>query len=158
MKRKVNLIRILCHRAHKICSPELFANIVSQIKLLLDKNGYPQELVNKTISNHIKNLNKRKLLGPQKCELTLKLPFINSNSIAFEKNIKQIIRNSYFASKPRIIFTSTPLVTPGGKNSIPKLKKSIVVYQCDCFCKASYIGMTSSQLIKRVKEHIQKTI
>ena len=146
------------HLAHKICSPELFANEVSHIKLLLNKNGYPQEMVNKTISNHTKNLNKRKLFGPQKCVITLKLPFINRNSIAFEKNIKQIIRSSYFAAKPRIIFTSTPLATPGGKDPIPKLKKSIAVYQFDCFCKTSYIGMTSRQLIKKVRKHIQKSI
>ena len=53
MKRKTNLIRTLCHRAHKICSPELFDSEVSQIKVLLNKNGYPQELVNKTIHLHL---------------------------------------------------------------------------------------------------------
>ena len=82
-----------------------FDNEVSQIKVLLNKNGYPQELVNRTISNHLKNLNKTKLFGPQKCVVTLKLPFIK-NAVAFEKNIKQIVRSSYFAAKPRIIFTS----------------------------------------------------
>ena len=105
MKMKVNLIRTLCQRGHKICSPELFANKLSQIKLLLNKNGYPQELVNKTIANHIKNFNKRKLLGFQKCKITLKLPFVNMNSIDFEKNIKQINRSSCFPANPRITFT-----------------------------------------------------
>ena len=51
MKRKVNLIRTLCHRAHKICSPELFSKEVIQIKVLLNKNEYPQDLVKK---NHYK--------------------------------------------------------------------------------------------------------
>ena len=80
MKRKVNLIRILLHRAHRVCSPELFSNKISQIKLLLNKNDYSQELVNKTITTHLKNLHKRKVLGPEKCVITLKLPFINKNS------------------------------------------------------------------------------
>ena len=62
MKMKVNLIRTLCHPAHRIFSPELFANEVSQIKLLLNENGYQQELVNETISNHVKNLNKESYL------------------------------------------------------------------------------------------------
>ena len=79
------------------------------------------------------------------------IPFINRNAIDFEKNIKQIVRSAYFAAKPRMIFTSKPLVIHRGKDPIPKLKQSMVVYQVDCFCKASYIGMTSSQLIKRVK-------
>ena len=38
---------------------------------------------------------------------------------------------------------------------LSKLKQSMVVYQFHCFCKASYIGITSRQLIKRVKEHIK---
>ena len=73
MKMKVNLIRTLWHRAHRICSPELFSNEISQIKVLLNKNGYPQEFINKTINS----LNKSKVLGPEKCVMTLKLPFIN---------------------------------------------------------------------------------
>ena len=97
-------------------------------------------------------MNKRKLFGLQKCVITLKLPFIERNSIAFERYIKQIIRSSYFAAKPRIIFISRPLVTPGGKDPIPKINKSMVVYQFDCFNKASYTGMISRQLIKRVRE------
>ena len=58
MKRKTNLIRTLCHRAYKICSKELFNDELNQIKLILNKNGYPQELVNKTINLHLKSLNK----------------------------------------------------------------------------------------------------
>ena len=67
LKRKVNLIRALCHRAHRICSPELLLNEINQIKLILNKNGYPQELVNKTIKLHLKNLDRIKTIGPEKC-------------------------------------------------------------------------------------------
>ena len=114
--------------------------------------------MNRTISSHLKNLNKTKSFDPQKCVVTLKLPFISRNAIDFEKNNKQLVRSSYFAAKPITIFTPTPLVTPGDKDPITKLKKSVIVYQFDCFCKASYIGMTSKQLMKRVKEHIPKSI
>ena len=64
---KINLIRTLCHRAHIICSPELLSNEMKQIKLILNKNGYPQELVNKTIKLHLKNLDRIKTIGPEKC-------------------------------------------------------------------------------------------
>ena len=67
MKRKTNLIRTLCHRAHKICSRELFDEEIKQIKLILNKNGYPQELVNKIINLHLNSLNKIKPAGPEKC-------------------------------------------------------------------------------------------
>ena len=57
---KVNFIRTLCHRAHRICFPELLSNEMKQIKLFLHKNGYPQELVNKTTKLHLKNLDRTK--------------------------------------------------------------------------------------------------
>ena len=84
--------------------------------------------------------------------------FVNKNSIVIEKNMKQLIKGAYFAARPRIIFTSMSLVKPGGKDLVPKFKKSMLVYQYDCFCKATYIGMTSRQLIKRVKEHVPKSV
>ena len=69
---KVNLIKTLCHRAHRICSSELLPNEMKQIKLLLNKNRCPQELVNKTIKLHSKNLDRIKTIGPEKCIVTLK--------------------------------------------------------------------------------------
>ena len=158
LKRKVNLIRTLCHRAHKICSPELLLSEIKQIKTLLNKNGYPQELVNKTIHLHVKNLDRIKTIGPEKCVVMLKIPFINKSSEMLEKKIRQLVRNTYYAAKPRIVFTSKPLITPGGKDPISKLNNSMVIYQYSCCCTASYIGLTTRHLRKRIKEHIPKCV
>ena len=79
LKRKVNLFRTLCHHAHRICSLELLSNEMKEIILLLNKNSYPQELVNKTIKLHLKNLDRIKATGPEKCIITLKVPFINKS-------------------------------------------------------------------------------
>ena len=106
MKRKTNLIRTLCHRAHKICSRELFADEIKQIKLILNKNGYPQELVNKIINLHLKSFNKIKPAGLEKCLITLLLPYVNKNSRIVERNIKQLISKIYHPAKPRVIFLS----------------------------------------------------
>ena len=46
-----------------------------------------------------------------------------------ENNIKQLIKNTYNAADPRIILTSKPLITPSGKDPIPTLKRSMVIYQ-----------------------------
>ena len=54
-KRKINLIRTLCHRAHMICSPDLLEKELNKIKDIFIKNGYPQSLVNRVIKLH-KNL------------------------------------------------------------------------------------------------------
>ena len=66
-----------------------------------------------------------------------------------EKNIKQVISNFYCSAKPRVIFLSTLMIRPGGKDPISKYKQSIVVYQFDCFCKDNYVGMTCKQFGKR---------
>ena len=34
-----------------------------------------------------------------------------------EKNIKQLTGTKFFAAKPRVIFTSSPLLTPEGKRT-----------------------------------------
>ena len=38
-----------------------------------------------------------------------------------EKKIRQLIRNTYYAANPRIVFTSKPVLTPGGKDPISSL-------------------------------------
>ena len=56
-------------------------------------------------------------IGPKKCVVTLKIPFINKSSEMLEK-IRKFIRNTYYAAKPRIVFTSKPLLTLGDKDPI----------------------------------------
>ena len=80
------------------------------------------------------------------------------NSRIIEKNINQLISKAYHSAKPRVIFISRPLIRFGGKDPISEFKKSMVVYQFNCFCEDSYIEMTSRQFGKRIKEHIPKSI
>ena len=75
-----------------------------------------------------------------------------------EKKIKQLIRNTYYAAIPRIVFTSKPLLRPGGKNPVSNLNKNMVIYQYSCCCKASYIRLTTRHLRKRIKEHVSKCV
>ena len=69
---------------------------MKQIKFFLNKNGYPQELVNKTPKLHLKNLDKIRRVGPGKCIVTLKFPFINKSSDILENKFKHFIRNTYY--------------------------------------------------------------
>ena len=104
--------------AHRICSPELLSNEVKQIKLLLNKNRYPQDLVNKTKKLHLKNLDRIKTVEPEKFIVISKFPFINKSSEILENKIKYLIRNTYYAANPRIVFTTKPLLTPGGNDPL----------------------------------------
>ena len=130
--------------------------MIKQIRLILNKNGYPQNFVNKTINLHLKYLDKRKTFGPERC--TLKLSFINKSSEMLEYKIRQLIGNTYYAANPSIGFTSKPLLKPGGRDQISNLNKNMVIYQFSCCCKASYIGLTKRQLRKRIKEHVPKSV
>ena len=69
-----------------------------------------------------------------------------------------MIRNTYYAANLRTVFTSKTLLTPGGKDPTSNLNKSMVIYQYSCCCKASYIGFTTRQLRKRIKEHAPKSV
>ena len=44
-----------------------------------------------------------------------------------------------------------------GKDPISEFIKGIIVYQYNCFCKDSYVGMTWRQFGKIIKESILKS-
>ena len=95
--------------------------------------------------------------GPEKCTVTLKLPFIIKSSEVLEKK-KQLIRNTYYAANLRIVFTTKPLLTPSGKDLVSNFNKSIVVFQYSCCCTASYIRFPTRQLRKRIKRYVPKNV
>ena len=65
-KRKVNLIRTLCHIAHMICFPELLQNELNKIKDVFIKNGYPESLINRVIKLNNESCSD-KPYGPENC-------------------------------------------------------------------------------------------
>ena len=131
---------------------------MKQIKLFSNKNRYPQELVNKTTKIHLKNADRIKTIGLEKCIVTLKVPFIIKSSEILENKIKQLIRNTYYAANPRIVYTTKPLLTPGCKDPVSNFNKCMIIYQYSCCCTASYIGFPARQLRKRIKEHVPKIV
>ena len=50
-------------------------------------------------------------IGPDKCIDTLKVPLINKSSEMLEKNIRQLIKNTYYAANPRIVLPLNHLNT-----------------------------------------------
>ena len=70
----------------------------------------------------------------------------NKKSASLEKGIKQLTGTIFFAAKPRVTFTSSPFLTPKGKYRISKSNKNMVIYQFECYCDNSFIGITSRQL------------
>ena len=52
-KRKINLIKTLCHRAISICSPSTLEEEFKNLIRILTNNGYPEQLIKKTITYSI---------------------------------------------------------------------------------------------------------
>ena len=75
-----------------------------------------------------------------------------------ENKNKQLIKNTYYAANPRIVFTSKLLIKPGGKDPISNLNKSMVIYQFSSCWKASYVGLTTRHLRERIKQHVPKSV
>ena len=79
-------------------------------------------------------------------------------STQIERNIKKLTEKIYRAAKPRVIFTSSSVLSPKGKDLTSNKHKSCIVYTFECCCLNSYIGQTSRQLETRIKEHIPKCV
>ena len=86
------------------------------------------------------SFDKRKKFGPEKCVVTLKLPFINKNSRVLAKNVKQLIKNTYNAADPRIILTSKLLIQPSVKDPISPSIKVWLFTSSAAFVKQAILG------------------
>ena len=94
-KRKINLIKILYHRACIICSPELLHTETEKIKEILVGNIYPSELIKRVIKSHDDNRRKPKLFGPENFPTVLKLPYLSNVSSLFEKKEQEQTQSNY---------------------------------------------------------------
>ena len=153
-KRKVNLIKTLCHRAITICSPSTVEDELEKITQILKGNGYPQNLVVRTIECYRDKLTTQRVYGPVKCPVPIKLPFLGSTSSKYERELKVLTRQCFYAVEPRIIFTSKPIFSHVHKDRIPMKDNSLVIYQFQCSCEKNYVGKTKRRLVDRMKEHI----
>ena len=61
--------------------------------------------------------------------------FVYQKSSKKLKKKLQLIRNTYYAANQRVFFTSKSLLTPGGKDQISNLNKSMIIYQFSCRVK-----------------------
>ena len=98
-KYKRNLINNLLHGAHQICSSStLLHKEFNQISLVLEKNGYPKNFLNKYINRftekHYRKYIPKEIIfkDPRVKKFFMRLPFIYEISSQIEKEI-----NSFFA-------------------------------------------------------------
>ena len=93
-KYKRNLINNLLHRAHQICSSfTLLHKEFNQISLVLEKNGYPKNFLNKHTNRFMekhygKDIPKEHIFKDRRVKnFFMRLPFIREISTQIEKEI-----------------------------------------------------------------------
>ena len=158
-KRKTKLIETLVLRALMICSTSKLQHELENISSILRSNGYPESIIQITMSKKIALFNRKPKEGPQKCPVYLKLPWIGKNFLNFEKKQTKIaINRCYQAVDPRIVFTTRKILPAIHKDVLPSLQQSMVVYQYVCRCDCRYVGRTSQALQDRINQHIPRCI
>ena len=128
------------------------------IRSILRQNGYPEVIINSTISKKIVRFYEPVKEGPQKCLVYLKLPWIDSISHKFEKQVKSNVQNCFSAIQPRVVFQTSKILPSFHEDAVPTTHQSLVVYQYGCRCDSRYVSRTSLRLQERITQHIPKSI
>ena len=133
-----------------ICSKSKLQHELENIRLILRNNGYPESIIQITMSKKIALFNRKPKEGPQKCPAYLKLLWIGKISLNFEKQTKIAINRCYQAVEPRIIFITRKFLPAIHKDVLPSLQQSMVVYQFVCRCDCRYVGRTYLRLQDKI--------
>ena len=158
MKRKINLVVTLVYRALFICSSSTLQAELDKIRFILVVNGYLNHIILSTISKTIQQFNQSSQHGPKKCRVYLHLPWLETISTKFEKQITTAIQRCYFAVETRVAFTIRPLLPATKKNILPAHHHNNVIYKFVCHCNSRYVGRTSQRLQERIKQHVPRSI
>lgn len=158
VKRKVNLIRTLVHRALMICSKVKLDSELENIRSIFQSNGYPDHIIKMTIDRKLKDFRKVKPFGPRKCPVYLHLPWIGKVSNRFEKQIKSSVSHCFSQVEPQIIFMTKSLMPATQKDVLPATNQSNIIYEYTCRCDSRYVGRTSQRLQQRIRQHVPRQI
>ena len=109
-------------------SSKLDSELEKLTKIFLE-NGYPEDVISVYIKEKIGNFSADIKIGPQKCLVYLKLPWIGNSSLSFESQIKQAITNCFFAVNPRVVYSTKMALPSIQKDCVPATQKSSVVYE-----------------------------
>ena len=96
------------------------------------------------------------VIGPKKCPIYLRLPYIGTVSPRYEKSISSAVEKTFGSVRMRVIFTTQTPFNGRIKDPAPIHGKSNVVYHFQCHCDSAYIGRTTQRFHKRRDQHVPK--
>ena len=74
-------------------------------------------------------------------------------AVNHSKKLNKIIRQTFPAASLQLQFRTHPIIPQNSKDKLPSSTTSMCIYKFNCSCGSSYIGRTTRQLSKRIKEH-----
>ena len=116
------MIATLIYRAYRaimICSKSKLQPEPEKIRSMLISNEYSELIINSTITPRIKQLNGKMIYSVEKCPVYLHLPWIESTSTKYEKQITAAVKKYYFAVEPYLVFTTRQLLPATNKDVLP---------------------------------------
>ena len=113
MKRKINLISTLVHRALVICLESTLQNELFNIRTIVINNGFPKAVINTVITKKMNQFRRPTQLGPKKCPVHLHSPWLGNVSMKHEMQIKTavvILQLNHALSTPGLLklWVATP--------------------------------------------------
>ena len=156
---KIGLIRCLAERIWRICSEEKDRlSELEKLKVILYRNDYPTEVVERTIKKFIESKQKpTENDGVNKVEKTekryMKLPYVGRSCEDFAFRLKRVVEDCYQQVDFNVAFQAPHTIGkmfPFKDNIKRDLEKSMVVYCLTCSCGHTYIGKTDRILNERM--------
>ena len=153
-RRKINLVKTLTDRAMRICSESRLQEELAKLKNIFLQNGYPERVIERTISDKLASGDRPPEMGPKRCPVFIRLPWVGAPSVCFEKRIRVATSKCFPQANPRVIFTTRAMLPFASKDVLPTLSASNVIYHFVCRCEADYVGRTSLRVTERIKQHV----
>ena len=139
-----------------ICTKSKLKKEIKQVKNILLDNGYPELIIDSSISKKIAQFFMPKRFGPEKCPIYLRVPWIGKASISLDKNVKMAVESCYGSVTTRVVFTSKRTLPVARKDVLPITLKSSVIYEYSCHCDSRYVVRTLQRLQDRIKQDVPK--
>ena len=114
-------------------------------------NGYPDHVIEKTISPKLKDFTSPTSHSVKKFLVYVHLSWLKTPLVGLENKIKTIVEKCFFAVKQHVIFTSHPLLPAIKKDVLPASLLSNVVYNFSCHYDSRYLDHTSQRLQNRIR-------
>ena len=159
---KLGLVRTLIDRAFKINNTLLgFNEKVKKLSYILQKNQFPEGIINKVYNTYLDKVNKSTTLSvdskpsDSNCILYFKLPYHTLSNFT-KRKIHTLVKRYCKNLEINLVFSSFKIKNlMNVKDSVPKSLRSKVIYKFKCAeCNFAYVGETSRHLSTRVREHL----